>query len=256
MKKAKIIGIVSLKGGVGKTTFSTNLASILRQDFKKDVLIVDGSLSCPSVGLHFGYQEPDRTIQDTFNSEKYNISDVIYEHKSGVHLIAASHAKKVKSLKGFKQKIRSLRSFYDFIILDSSPILEEEMDAVINTSDFVFAITTPDHASLASTTYAIKKAKENNVNVMGVILNKIYNKSFELDRATIEQVTKTPIVLSINHDEEFYRALSQGSPLSIYNPKNQEMQSYKRLAAALVKKPIEKLATQEAINRTILSHDI
>ena len=134
---------------------------------------MDGSLSCPSVGLHFGYQEPDRTIQDIFNSRKYGINDIIYEHKSGVHLIAASHIKKTKSLNGFKQRIRSLRSYYDFIILDSSPIIGEEMDTVINSSDFTFAITTPDHASLASTMYAIKKAKENNINVSGIILNKV-----------------------------------------------------------------------------------
>ena len=217
---------------------------------------MDGSLSCPSVGLHFGYQEPDRTIQDIFNSRKYGINDIIYEHKSGVHLIAASHIKKTKSLNGFKQRIRSLRSYYDFIILDSSPIIGEEMDTVINSSDFTFAITTPDHASLASTMYAIKKAKENNINVSGIILNKVYNKSFELDKKIVEKASKTPIVLSINHDEEFFQALSQGIPLSLYNPKNREIETYKRLAAALIKKPNEKLATKEAINRTILSHDM
>ncbi|MEK6947835.1 MAG: ParA family protein, partial [Nanoarchaeota archaeon] len=41
MKRAKIVGFVSIKGGVGKTTTVSNLGLILAKTFKKKILIVD-----------------------------------------------------------------------------------------------------------------------------------------------------------------------------------------------------------------------
>ena len=38
----KTIGVISIKGGVGKTTTVVNLGSVLASEFNKKVLIVDG----------------------------------------------------------------------------------------------------------------------------------------------------------------------------------------------------------------------
>ena len=48
---AKTIGVISIKGGVGKTTSAVNLGAALA-DIGKKVLIVDADFSSPSVGLH------------------------------------------------------------------------------------------------------------------------------------------------------------------------------------------------------------
>ncbi|MBS3160053.1 AAA family ATPase [Candidatus Woesearchaeota archaeon] len=253
MKQAKIIGIVSYKGGVGKTTFTTNLAIVLTQEYKKNVLVVDGSIGCPTLGLHFGYQEPDRTLQDCLNSKFLTIKDIIYEHKSGLHLIAASHSKKVQSFGSFKPMIRSLRRYYDFILIDSSPIIGEETYAVMKASDFLFVVTNTDHVSLGSSMRTIKSALNKGINIKGVILNKVLNKRFELDFATIEDATKLPILLSINYDMDFIKALGEGMPLGLYNPRNSEIKKHKQLASALCGNLSEKPMNKESINRVILN---
>ena len=54
---AKTIGIVALKGGVGKTSVTAALGEAFASLGEK-VLLVDGNLSAPNLGLHFNIIEP------------------------------------------------------------------------------------------------------------------------------------------------------------------------------------------------------
>ena len=62
----KVIGIVSLKGGVGKTSVVTALGGAFFRLGKK-VLLVDGNLSSPNLGLHLNIIDPKKTIHDVLN---------------------------------------------------------------------------------------------------------------------------------------------------------------------------------------------
>ena len=48
----KVIGIIAIKGGVGKTTIAASLASNLVNEYHKKVLLVDANFSAPNLGLH------------------------------------------------------------------------------------------------------------------------------------------------------------------------------------------------------------
>ena len=49
---ARIIGIVSGKGGVGKTTLGINLGAALAHHLKKNVTIVDCNVTTSHLGLY------------------------------------------------------------------------------------------------------------------------------------------------------------------------------------------------------------
>jgi MinD-like ATPase involved in chromosome partitioning or flagellar assembly len=49
MSKGKIIGIISIKGGVGKTTAVSNLGAVLANEFGKKVLLVDANFTAPNL---------------------------------------------------------------------------------------------------------------------------------------------------------------------------------------------------------------
>jgi len=59
----KAIGVISLKGGVGKTSIVVALGAALSELGKK-VLLVDGNLSSPNLGLHLNIINPEKTIHD------------------------------------------------------------------------------------------------------------------------------------------------------------------------------------------------
>ena len=64
---ARIIVVTSGKGGVGKTTTTVNLAAAMSH-FGEDVLVIDGNLSTPNVGLHLNSPEvPINLMLSTYN---------------------------------------------------------------------------------------------------------------------------------------------------------------------------------------------
>ena len=58
---AKTIGILSLKGGVGKTSTVVSLGDAI-SGFGKKVLLVDGNLSSPTLGIHLNILKSKKTL--------------------------------------------------------------------------------------------------------------------------------------------------------------------------------------------------
>ena len=55
----KIIGVLSLKGGVGKTSSVVSLGAALSH-FGKRVLLVDANFSTPNLGIHLDVVNPEK----------------------------------------------------------------------------------------------------------------------------------------------------------------------------------------------------
>ena len=62
---ARILGIVSIKGGVGKTTSTVNIGTAL-SEMNKKVLLVDADFGSPNLALHFGIVNPSNTFNIFF----------------------------------------------------------------------------------------------------------------------------------------------------------------------------------------------
>ena len=257
MRRAKIIGFISIKGGVGKTTTVANLGFILANDFKKKVLVVDGNFSGPNT-------KPNYTLHDAL-AGKINLQKAIYEHSSGLHILPASLFAHSVDCSKFHQYIASLRGHYDLILIDSSPTLNQEMLATIMASDELFVLTTPDYVTLASTMHAIKVARQKRTYISGIIINKLRSKKFELNLDSIQDATKVPVVSVLFDDETVMRALAKGKPVSHLFGKNGVAVEYRKLAAALIgeryidkrlltrfKGMFNKRLSQDEINRAIV----
>ena len=85
---SKIYAIVSGKGGTGKTTSAINLGTSLNH-LGEDVLIIDGNLATPNIGIHLGAPIVPITLNHVLNG-KAKIEEAIYEHESGTKIIPAS----------------------------------------------------------------------------------------------------------------------------------------------------------------------
>ncbi len=236
----KIIGVVSLKGGVGKTSAVVALGAAIAELGKK-ILLVDANFSSPNLGLHLNVINPETTLHHVLSREA-NVNDAICKLES-FDLLPSSifHQMNINPLK-LKDKIKPLKRKYDFIIIDSSPALNEETLAAMLASDEILVVTTPDYPTLGATLKAVKLAKQRGVQMNGLILNKVHNKNFELSFGDIEETVEIPIMAVIPYDVNVLKALSEFTPSVTYNPKTKGSKEYKKLAATLTgekSKPIQ-----------------
>jgi septum site-determining protein MinD len=228
----KVIGVISLKGGVGKTSVVAALGGAFSEIGKK-VLLVDGNLSSPSLGLHLGIVDPQRTLHHVLNRTA-RLKDAIYKC-GNLDVMPASIFERAKtSPLGLKDKINGLKRNYDIILIDSSPSLDEETLAVILASDQVITVTTPDHPTLSATMKAVKLAKQRGVPISGIVLNKVHDKDFEISLERVEEALDVPVLAVIPYDVNALKALSNMEPSTTYSPKSKGSIEYKKLASVLV----------------------
>lgn len=227
----KSIGVISLKGGVGKTSVVCALGHALSKQGKK-VLLVDGNFSAPNLGIHLNVVDPEKTLHDVLRG-KATSSETIVELEDFDILPADLFNKyKFNPLK-LKDKLKYLKKKYDVILLDSSPSLNEETLAVMNASDELLVVTTPDRPTLGTTIKAVKLAKQKGTQINGLILNKVYNKKFENSMEDVEKSTDVPIMAVIPHDINIPKALAKFFPPSRYKPKSEASKEFEKLAATL-----------------------
>jgi len=229
----KIIGVISLKGGVGKTSSVANLGAALASEFGKKTLIIDANFSAPNLGLHVGLVEPGATIHDIL-LDKAKVNDAIYEHESGFHFIPGAYISRKISPFKLKHKISYLKDYYDMILIDSSPNLNEEMLATTIASDELLVVTSPDYPTLSTTLRAVRLAKMKKTPISGLILNRVRNKKFELSIEDIEGIAQVPVISVLPEDVRVQEAIANTTPVTLHKPKANASVEYKKLAAWLV----------------------
>lgn len=228
---AKIIGVLSLKGGVGKTSVVSSLGDALSSSGKR-VLLVDGNFSAPTLGIHFNIIDPHVTLHHVL-SRKANIKDAIHS-VNNLDIIPSSifPNTEINPLL-LKDKLSSIRKRYDFILIDSSPAINDDVLSVILASNSLLFVTTPDYPTLSNTLKSIKIAKQRGAVIDGLILNKVHNRDFEISMDEIEKTIELPILAVIPYDVNVLESLSKFTPLTSAKPKSEGSIEFKKLAGVL-----------------------
>ena len=173
----KFLGIMSAKGGVGKTTTALNIATAMA-GFNSRVVLIDGNLSTPHIGVHLGLVKDVKSINSVFNNEE-SLMDVIYQHSSGLGIILGDISLKFNSNQ-FVKTVRSLNGLFDYVIVDSPAGMNNDTLNVIECIDKALIVVNPDILSCTEGLRLIRLIESKNKTVLGVILNKVSEDKFEI----------------------------------------------------------------------------
>lgn len=201
---------MSFKGGVGKSVSTINLAAGLHKLGRK-VLVVDGNFLSPNLHLYLGLLNPEKTLRNVIR-ENISVHNAIYEHKSGVHLLPCSFYKDV-DFKGFEKMIGKLREMYDYIIVDSGPSYTDEVIAILMVCDELIFVATPDYPTLAATVRLSKFTKFKGVKILGIILNRVRRKRFEVGWRDVEKTVGVNVIGEIREDVGMMKAVKAFGPV-------------------------------------------
>ena len=227
----KTIGIVSLKGGVGKTTVVAALGGAFSRLGKK-VLLVDGNLSSPNLGLHLNIVKPEKTLHDVLNRNATTREAI--QKQTGFDILPASIFSNidVEPLK-LKDHLKNVKRSYDVILVDSSPALNDETLGVMLASDEILVVTTADHVTMSASIKAAKLATQRGTPISGLVINKVHKKDFELSLKDIEKTLEIPVMAVVPYDKNILRALSVMEPSTAYKPNSEGSNEFMKLAAVL-----------------------
>jgi len=208
--------------------------------------------------------ESEKTIHDVL-AGKSSLFEATH-NRFGVDVVPGSYFYNLKlNPLLLKEKLSHVKDKYDFIILDSSPSLNDEALASIISSDLLFVIATPDYPTLSCSIKAIHIAKKRGNKINGIILNKVRSPKFEISLEEIEEVLNVPIVAKIKDDKNALKALFFNMPVPLLRRNSKISKEIRNLATILCGKE-EKTSflrnfflfnlRKEEVNRQILKEEL
>ncbi len=222
----KIISIFGVKGGVGTTTMAVHLAMHLTRKHQRKVLLIDHMHELGHVALHLGIKESVYHFDELLRNADRLDADLLYgfvtRHSSGLDVIPSPDScgpLQEASPDAIARVMDDLRTRYDFIILDSSLQYIPQLASILEASDEVAMVCTPDVASLRDLVRRIEHLSA--VSGFTTKLRVIVNRSTSDDAvsaADIEAAVRFPISVSVpNNYADLMRAINAGEPISPQN---------------------------------------
>jgi cell division ATPase MinD len=216
-----LIGVISGKGGVGKTTLVANLASSLT-GLGYEVTVVDANLTTPHLGLQIGLSLAPITLHDVLKG-KEDVFKAVYYHPFGFKFIAGGLS--LESLSGVDIEklvdvVNTLSRGSDFTFLDSAPGFGKEATTALQAVEEVLIVTNPELQAVVDALKAKKLAESLNKRVLGVVLNRVKKSSYQLKKDEVESMLECPVLAQIPEDENVPKAIALKLPVVEFSPKS------------------------------------
>lgn len=232
----RIINVCSGKGGVGKTTITANLGVAL-QKFNKKVAVVDFNFTTAHLSIYFDMYSFPITLNNFLRNEA-KLQDAIYDHASGLKVVPASL--KVKDIvnidvDNMKETLKDVFCNYDIVFLDSAPGLGKEALIALRSSDEVLFVINPNVPSMID----VEKCKqtidmlESKPIPIGVIVNRVKNKDYEIKTNEIESFTQLPIIGMVPEDENVLADFNKKTLVTFSKKNSPASKAFFKIAAKI-----------------------
>ncbi|WP_019673919.1 polysaccharide biosynthesis tyrosine autokinase [Psychrobacter lutiphocae] len=176
-KQGKIIVISGESPGIGKSFIASNLAETFSQ-LNKKVLVIDGDMRRGELHHIFTIAQTNG-LGDYLTEEAAALADFI--HPTSFEFIDfmprgkhPSNPASLLSTDKFAQMLAQLVGFYDYIIIDTPPVLAVS-DAIVTAqyADKVLMVTRYNHSIEGQLNYALKQMHKAHIEVDGIVLNDV-----------------------------------------------------------------------------------
>jgi pilus assembly protein CpaE len=218
--EGRVVTVFSAKGGCGKTTVATNLATALAGGGEHRVCVVDLDLAFGDVGIALQLM-PSRTMTDAAamlgSIDEQGVRSLVTPHSPGLDALLAplepGESERIDA-KVVGELVRVLRRMYDFVVIDTPPAFSDHVLAAFDASDCLVLLATLDVPALKNLRLTLEM-----LDLLGyprsswlVTLNRSDSKvGLSLDE--VERTLKCPVALQIPSSRSVSASINKGVPL-------------------------------------------
>jgi pilus assembly protein CpaE len=238
-----MICVLGPKGGIGKTVTCCNLALSLAT-MRHRVALVDLDLQFGDVALSLGMR-PERTVHDlvlsggSLDAEK--IEAYMTLHQTGLRVLAAPirpDQAGIVTPDFITTMTSTLRTAYDFLVIDTPPSFGPEVIAAIDASSHICMIGMLDSLSLKNTRLGLETLE-----LMGyppdrirVILNRANTNVGITGDDVVSVLGRAPDIL-IPSSRDLTRSVNQGDPIVLSQKRSEAARAFNALAMLFAPPP-------------------
>lgn len=242
-KRGKLVTVFSPKGGTGSSTIAVNLAVALQRPGRRNVVLVDGNLQFGDIAALLNLR-PLRTCSDLVphvaaGLDTQLVSAVLASHSSGIKVLLAPDTLESSDLitsHHMEAILEQLQEMFDYVVVDTKGFLYDVILGVLDKSDRVLLVATPDIPALKSVRQFLSFAESRGdpPDRYALVIN-VANAPGAVEIPDIEQSLKKKVDKHLPEDRlTVIQASSEGVPLIASSPKSPLAQAIAELAMWLM----------------------
>lgn len=252
--RATVLAVFNPKGGVGKTTVATNLASTLRVHKGQSVVLVDADTVTGHVTTSLGI-DAVRTVADSWRDEleggpAESLIDLAAAHPSGLRVVALTSSPlntEILEPERVADAIAAARRGFDFVVVDLHPSYSALNQAIFERADKILVPVTPDVPAIRAAVMFNDVATELGVrDRLALIINRANS---GVSVADMERTVGMPALAQIRSGGLlFVRAANEGRTVIEMFPKEKISEDFDALADRLLGVSIPNPTTKVSFN--------
>lgn len=218
----QILSFFGSKGGVGTTTIAVNLAHSLAR-LQKRVLLIDNHAEYGHVCLYLGVDGNryhfHELIRNVNRLDSELLRGFIAKHAGGLEVLSSPESHDPNrniDPDAMERTLEFLRGEYDYVILDCETSLTEVNLAVMDSSDQICLVATPEIGAVRDLSRYIDNLSRNEraTAKLHIIVNR-HSSNGSIAIEQIEKAIRLPVQTRItNSYAECQRAINLGEPVS------------------------------------------
>ena len=235
-----VITVFGAKGGIGKTTMSTNLATAFVALNAGSAVIVDVDTVFGDAAIMLDLTAESSLVEAAEKIDQLDqntLHDYLVVHESGVKVLPAPFDPvdwRNVSPEAVAKVITLLAQTYDFVVVDCPATFTDVVAVALETATVILLLTSLDITSIKDTTTALKLLSSGIIHDdrIKLIINRPTNVN-SVHEEDVSKVLQREIFWSVPHDKEVSASSQLGTPVVIDRPMSKISQTIRELAAML-----------------------